>query len=108
FGNICRDETVYEDPETFNPDRFEDPSVPQVSVFGWGRRKCPGLHYADYSLFITITSLLATFNFSKAKGKAAPKIEDSANTVVAELKPFDFEFSPRSEKHRQVILDSMH
>ncbi|KAG8730772.1 hypothetical protein FRC11_005859 [Ceratobasidium sp. 423] len=93
FGNIwaiSRDERIYEDPDTFDPDRFDDPGLPQAPVFGWGRRythmgfrKCPGLHYADYSLFITIASLLATFSFAKAKGKEAPKIEDSANSVVA-------------------------
>ncbi|KAJ1300372.1 hypothetical protein OPQ81_005191 [Rhizoctonia solani] len=110
FGNIwaiSRDDTIYQHPDTFKPERFEDSSNPQPPVFGWGRRKCPGIHYADASLFITIASLLATFNFSKVKDKETPKIEDSANSVVTELKPFDFEFCPRSEQHRQMILDSL-
>ncbi|KAH7335723.1 cytochrome P450 [Rhizoctonia solani] len=105
---IGGDETTYEDPETFNPDGFEDHNVPQALVFGWGRRKCPGIHYADCSLFIDIASLLAAFNFSKIEENEVPRIEDAANSVVTELKPFDFEFSSPSEKHRQIILDSLH
>ncbi|CAE6423280.1 unnamed protein product [Rhizoctonia solani] len=35
FGRDPRD---YEDPETFNPDRYLDPDVPRSPVFGWGRR----------------------------------------------------------------------
>ncbi|CAE6365210.1 unnamed protein product [Rhizoctonia solani] len=41
-----RDKAVYEDPELFNPDRFLDSNVPHLAGFGWGRRICPGLHFA--------------------------------------------------------------
>ncbi|CUA72652.1 O-methylsterigmatocystin oxidoreductase [Rhizoctonia solani] len=66
IGNIwamSRDERVYPDPECFDPDRFLDPSVPDCPVFGFGRRECPGLHFAEASVFIIIVSLLSTFNF---------------------------------------------
>ncbi|KAG8793834.1 hypothetical protein FRC12_001464 [Ceratobasidium sp. 428] len=36
---ITRDESTYPDPETFNPDRFLDVSVPSAPGFGWGRRR---------------------------------------------------------------------
>ena len=35
---MTRNETLYKDPEIFNPDRFLDPSVPDAPVFGLGRR----------------------------------------------------------------------
>lgn len=59
---MTRDESIYKDPETFNPDRFLDPSIPNAPAFGFGRRSCPGNYYAEASLFITFASLLAVFN----------------------------------------------
>ncbi|QRW13616.1 cytochrome P450 family protein [Ceratobasidium sp. AG-Ba] len=73
IGNIwaiSRNEDVYKDPETFDPDRYLDPSVPLPPAFGWGRRKCAGLHYAEASLFIGIASILATFNITMCKNSA--------------------------------------
>ncbi|KEP49763.1 cytochrome P450 family protein [Rhizoctonia solani 123E] len=113
IGNIwsmSRDEKVYRDPETFNPDRFLDPEVPPVPVFGWGRRKCPGIYFGEASLFITVSSLLAAFTFSKKKDPNGnyiePTIEDSPDSIVLGLKPFEFDFTPRSDMHR-VIDEAM-
>ncbi|CAE6390164.1 unnamed protein product [Rhizoctonia solani] len=113
IGNIwsmSRDEKVYRDPETFNPDRFLDPEVPPVPVFGWGRRKCPGIYFGEASLFITVSSLLAAFTFSKKKDPNGnyiePTIEDSPDSMVLGLKPFEFDFTLRSDMHR-VIDEAM-
>ncbi|KAH7344752.1 cytochrome P450 [Rhizoctonia solani] len=83
---MSRDERFYKDPDVFNPDRYLDASVPVMPAFGWGRRKCPGMHFAESSLFVTIASLLATFTFLRKKdlgGKEImPNIESEANVVV--------------------------
>ncbi|CAE6444310.1 unnamed protein product [Rhizoctonia solani] len=114
IGNIwaiAHDELQYEDPEVFNPDRYLDPSTPEAPVFGWGRRKCPGSHFAEASVFLSVTSLLAMFTFSKRKGpggeEITPKIEPGPNALALSPKAFEFEFKPRSEKHRQIVLDSV-
>lgn len=108
---ISRDEQFYNEPEVFNPDRFLDPNVPSLPSFGWGRRKCPGMHFGEASLFLAVTSLLATYTFSKKKDESGkeiePKIESTSNAIVFELKPFEFEFQPRSEKHHRLIQESM-
>ncbi|CAE6394858.1 unnamed protein product [Rhizoctonia solani] len=108
---ISHDEAVYQDPDTFNPDRYLDPSTPMAPVFGWGRRKCPGSHLAEASLFLSITSLLAVFTFARRRGpdgkEIVPKIEPGPNALALSPSAFEFELKVRSEKHRQMILDSV-
>ncbi|CAE6456237.1 unnamed protein product, partial [Rhizoctonia solani] len=41
IGNVWaigHNESVYQDPEQFNPDRFLDPQIPKPPSFGFGRR----------------------------------------------------------------------
>lgn len=95
---------MYEDPETFKPERFENGDVqdPRAIVFGFGRRSviclrspptsfslwksnglhsqiyqhfsalvfriCPGMNFADSSLFVAFANILATFKVSNAVG----------------------------------------
>ncbi|QRW23829.1 cytochrome P450 family protein [Rhizoctonia solani] len=112
IGNLwamSRDETLYKDSDTFNPDRFLDPNVPPFPAFGWGRRKCPGLYYGQDTVFVAVASLLATFTFKRkldSNGQEiVPKIEHGSNSLTLGLEPFEFELAPRSEKHEQLILD---
>ncbi|QRV99602.1 cytochrome P450 family protein [Ceratobasidium sp. AG-Ba] len=82
---ITRNTTVYPDPESFNPDRYLDPKVPIPPTFGFGRRSCPGVHYARASLFIAITTILATFDISyakDAKGNDIVPVPESTNDLV--------------------------
>ncbi|RPD76141.1 cytochrome P450 [Lentinus tigrinus ALCF2SS1-7] len=65
------DTQTYEKPEEFRPERFIrdgklDASVldPVKFVFGFGRRICPGRHFALASLFINVASLLHTFDIT--------------------------------------------
>ncbi|ELU36446.1 cytochrome P450 domain-containing protein [Rhizoctonia solani AG-1 IA] len=83
---MSRDENVYKDPEAFDPERFLNQETPHVPAFGWGRRKCPGMHFAEISLFVTIASLLATFRFSRKKDRHGneiiPRIEGAVNSLT--------------------------
>ena len=65
---------MYPEPDSFKPERFinpdgslhDDPVV--ASLFGFGKRICPGRHLADATIFIVIASLLSVFNINKRDG----------------------------------------
>jgi cytochrome P450 len=55
----------------FNPDRFMDSKTildPDTFVFGFGRRKCPGIEVAHSTIFIIISTCLAVFEFGHPQG----------------------------------------
>ncbi|GAB1527601.1 hypothetical protein RhiTH_010777 [Rhizoctonia solani] len=108
---MSRDEVLYKDPERFDPERFADPDVVPPPGFGWGRRKCPGTHFAEASLFLVISSMLTTFalccKVDKNGKEITPKIEGDYNQLALTIKPFEFEIRPRSEEHQQLILDNI-
>jgi cytochrome P450 len=56
---INMDESVFEEPDTFDPDRYiKNPNLPPPATFGFGRRQCPGHHIARANLFIIISRML--------------------------------------------------
>ncbi|KAG9097144.1 hypothetical protein FS749_006970 [Ceratobasidium sp. UAMH 11750] len=100
---ITRDESVYPEPEVFNPDRFLDSSVPLAPGFGWGRRLCPGIHLAQSSIFIIVASILATFNVVPFDETILPTTEGEKNSIVYRPKPFKCKLVPRTDQHRSLI-----
>ncbi|KAF7345607.1 Cytochrome P450 [Mycena venus] len=116
IGNVwalMHDEEMYPDPKSFKPERFLldgklNPDIldPEAVVFGFGRRICPGRHMAYSSLWLTIASILATFDIDKAVGDDGNVIEPSyeyfAAVVFAPL-PFKCSITPRSLQAVQAI-----
>jgi cytochrome P450 len=70
---MTRNEAMYPSPNTFDPERFFGPdkvaseACQQVeAVFGFGRRICPGRFFAQSSIWMLMTNMIATMNISKA------------------------------------------
>ena len=71
FRAILHDPAIYPDPNAFKPERFlnsdgslrDDPVL--ISIFGYGKRICPGRHLVDSMLFIVVASLLSVFKIEK-------------------------------------------
>ncbi|CAE6494286.1 unnamed protein product [Rhizoctonia solani] len=113
IGNIWainRDESRYHDPETFLPERFMDPSTPEPVTFGFGRRICPGIHFAHLSLFINVATILAVFNIRPLRNERGEDIIPKAELVPGALAfnpvPFGCTITPRSETHRQLLVEN--
>ncbi|KAJ7195215.1 cytochrome P450 [Mycena pura] len=114
---ILHDETIYPDPYSVKPERYLldgklNPNIPgpDTLLFGFGRRICPGRHMASSSVWITIASILATFDITKPVDDAGKVIEPSyeyvAHLVVMPL-PYKCSIKPRSEKAIALIKASI-
>jgi len=112
--NMLRDENIYPDAHSFNPDRFmvqvdevaERRRDPRIAVFGFGRRRCPGMHLVESSLWIVMASMMASFDFSKAKNDLGNAVDPKIiynNSIFRTLNPYNCDIRPRSEQSLKVI-----
>jgi hypothetical protein len=94
---MTRDESIYSEPDRFNPDRFftadgklnSDDTVLAFGLAGlvvpkihnisrlvrFGRRICVGRHNADAIVWAAIVSVLSTFNIAPAKDANGNEID---------------------------------
>ncbi|KAJ7459915.1 cytochrome P450 [Mycena latifolia] len=108
---MTHDESIYPEPDRFNPDRFfrADGTLNDddtVLAFGFGRRVCPGRHLADATVWATIASVLATFTIGKAKDAAGNEIDIKpvySDGFVSHPEPFECSITPRSETAKDLI-----
>ncbi|KIO29657.1 glycoside hydrolase family 51 protein [Tulasnella calospora MUT 4182] len=106
---ISRDPTIYEDPSTFNPDRFIDnPDVldPRELIFGFGRRICPG-NYLAYQLGWTfIISVLWGFEMRRPEGEPPLDLDSDRFDLglMSNPNPFRCHFVPRKGLEKGTTL----
>lgn len=100
---LC-DPAIYHDPDSFRPERFliRNEPDPATVVFGFGRRICPGRFFANKSLFLTISRILALFTISKDVGEARLKLTPG---LIAHPEEFPFKIAPRSQLHAERVRD---
>ncbi|KAF9264967.1 cytochrome P450 [Marasmius fiardii PR-910] len=116
--SIFHDETVYPEPYAFNPERWlarlEDGRVvvnsntPDITpAFGFGRRLCPGRHFALSALFVNIASVLAAYDLLKPIDKSTGNIIEPSmeflDLVQRRPAPFKCVIRPRTEKHATLV-----
>ncbi|KAH9929126.1 cytochrome P450 [Epithele typhae] len=78
------DPNTYHEPASFAPERFLrdgklDPEVrnPNDFVFGFGRRICPGRHYAESDIFLTMAHIIHVFDIR-------PPVDEDGREVAIE------------------------
>ncbi|RAO65044.1 uncharacterized protein BHQ10_001056 [Talaromyces amestolkiae] len=90
------DETIFENPEKFESDRYmQNVDLPHPATFGFGRRQCPGHHIARANLFIVISRLLWGYDIHQHE-----QADTDNKFAVSSDKAL---FVVRSDEHRKTI-----
>ncbi|KAF9002965.1 cytochrome P450 [Cyathus striatus] len=87
-------------PTEFLPERFDKdvPADPRDVVFGFGRRRCPGLHVADNSVWTATIRLLSCFEFLPEIAKDGKEVLpplDWGKEMTRHPEPFKCRIVPR-------------
>ncbi|XP_055263170.1 steroid 21-hydroxylase [Moschus berezovskii] len=91
------DETVWEQPHEFRPDRFLEPGAnPGALAFGCGARVCLGESLARLELFVVLLRLLQAFTLLPPSVGALPSLQpDPYCGVNLKIQPFQVRLQPR-------------
>ncbi|KAK0712099.1 cytochrome P450 [Lasiosphaeris hirsuta] len=117
---ITRDEAVYPDAETFNPQRWLDPGFPTFrapltqypnlngfSQFGFGRRTCQGIPIVEQDLFLTMGGMAWAFDIRKQRDAAGNEVPvhwlDYTPLLIAKPEEFPFDAVPRSAAKMELM-----
>ncbi|KAI9302529.1 cytochrome P450 [Cunninghamella echinulata] len=108
-----RNPAFFEDPNTFNPDRYINKTNSLMSSangnindrdqynFGWGRRMCPAIHLAESEMFYILTRMFAHTTIAPPldkNGNEVPvNIEGEVGGLIANPLPFEVRFLPRAD-----------
>ncbi|KAI0639049.1 cytochrome P450 [Trametes polyzona] len=116
--NMSRNPDLFVEPDRFMPERYLEvvdeatakKRDPWNYVFGFGRRRCPGAHLADASLWLAMACMLATLDFGKALDTEGNAIEPRPvykNPTFRIPEPFPCKIAPRHERAIQMVQEAL-
>ncbi len=120
---ITRDETLFENPEEFNPERYSNHPLlaPDYAAGEWknrdhygygsGRRICPGIHLAERNLIVALAKLLWAFCLEHEvdeNGDVLP-INTDIDTgyhhmLLHQAKEYPYKATIRSKQREETIM----
>ncbi|PPQ70818.1 hypothetical protein CVT24_001035 [Panaeolus cyanescens] len=103
--HMLHDSSTYQNPMDFSPDRYNGNDIEMKKVkdvvFGFGRRVCPGMHFAQSTLFAAVATTLATCvilpGLDEDGKEIIPKVAFTHDTISFPQK-FKLRLLPRSDK----------
>ncbi|PRQ49207.1 putative cytochrome P450 [Rosa chinensis] len=96
---IHRDPKLWDDPESFKPERFEigkNDEARKLMPFGMGRRACPGAGLAQREVGLTLASLIQCFEWGRVSDKKVDMTELGKGAIMHKLQPSEVMCKPRS------------
>lgn len=109
YGNaraMTHDAHTYQNPDTFDPDRYLRGEPFPVGHFGFGRRVCVGKRLAEASVWIVAASLLSTMDMVKQRdadgAEVVPEVRLTSG-LTSHTKSFPCRFVPRSAMARDLM-----
>jgi len=111
---MMRNESVFPDPYKFIPERYlgrmnEEAAMQVDSIFGFGRRACPGKWFAESNVWLLVANVIAMFDIEKALDNAGNIITppgDYTAGYVRHPKKFPYRIKYRSEKARTIVAQA--
>ena len=87
---IHRDPTVWDDPTSFKPERFEGGEVEghKLMPFGMGRRACPGAGLAQRVIGLTLGSLIQCFEWERV-GEELVDLSEGKRFIMPKAVPLE-------------------
>lgn len=91
------DKRYWQDPETFNPDRFADQKKDQLIrytylAFGEGNRQCPGMRFGMIEIKLMLIIILRKYKLLTSSKTEFPLKKDTRNTLSSFLNPLFVNF----------------
>ncbi|KZS87613.1 cytochrome P450 [Sistotremastrum niveocremeum HHB9708] len=115
---VTHDKTLYPNPMKFDPLRYFNVQLekkqlqpdPRNYVYGFGRRVCGGMLFADAAVFTQIAAILSIFTISKEIdqfGKEITPIVDFTGGIVTHPEDFVCKFTARSREAVELVTAAM-
>jgi 3-hydroxyphenylacetate 6-hydroxylase len=100
------DETVWEDPEVFRPERFLEKADAPMFTYGMGYRMCAGSILANRELYLIFMRLINSFKIVKYDEVDVHPVKGNADptSLVAMPKTYRVKFIPRRDKTLRTAL----
>ncbi|CAI9758512.1 unnamed protein product [Fraxinus pennsylvanica] len=98
---IHRDPTIWDDPTSFKPERFEVGEVgpPKLMPFGMGRRSCPGAGLAQRVVGLTLGSLIQCFEWQRINEEKID-LKEGKGLTMPEAVPLEANCKARNVLHK--------